>query len=137
MAKKPKVNKTQAVKDYLKGHPKAVSSQIAAALTKRGIKITPSYVANIKTTINKTRTAKTAAKRRAKAVAAAPAAVDKTPADTITLEQVRKVAQTIKTLGGYNGLTEMLEVIKELGGVKKFKDLAEAMTVTEADCVPF
>ena len=75
MAKKPKVNKTQAVKNYLKGHPKAVSSQIAAALNKRGIKITPSYVANIKTNINKTRTDKAAARKRAKAVAAAPAAV--------------------------------------------------------------
>ena len=137
MAKKPKVNKTQAVKNYLKGHPKAVSSQIAAALTKRGIKITPSYVANIKTNINKTRTAKTAVKKRAKAVTAAPAVVAKKPVDTITLEQVRKVTQTIKTLGGYNGLVEMLDVIKELGGVKKFKDLAEAMTVTDPDCVPF
>jgi hypothetical protein len=26
-------------------------------------------------------------------------------------------------------MTEVLEVIKETGGVKKFKDLAEAMTV--------
>ncbi len=137
MAKKPKVNKTQAVKNYLKGHPKAAPSEIAAALTKRGIKITPNYASNIKTTINKTRTAKTAAKRQAKAVAAAPAAVDKKPANTITLEQVRKVAQTIKTLGGYQRLTEVLEVIKELGGVKKFKDLAEAMTVTEPDAIPF
>ena len=71
MAKKPKVNKTQAVKNYLKAHPKAVTSEIAAALTKQGIKIAPSYVSNIKTTINKTRTAKAAARRQAKAVAAA------------------------------------------------------------------
>ena len=133
MAKKPKVNKTQAVKNYLKAHPKAVSSEIAAALTKQGIKITPNYVANIKTTINKTRTAKKAAKKQA----IAPAAVDKKPANTITLEQVRKVAQTIKTLGGYQCLTEVLAVIKELGGVKKFKDLAEAMTVTEPYTIPF
>ena len=31
----------------------------------------------------------------------------------------------------------MLEVIKELGGVKKFKDLVEAMTVTSTDDIPF
>ena len=56
---------------------------------------------------------------------------------TVTLEHVKKVAQTIKTLGGYKRVTEVLEVIKELGGVKKFKELAEAMSVTETDAIPF
>jgi uncharacterized protein (DUF1501 family) len=137
MSKKQKVNKTQTVRDYLKDHPGAVSSEIAAALTKKGIKITPAYVANIKTTINKTRTAKKAAKKKAVAEAAAPAVAEKKPADTITLDQVRKVAQTIKTLGGFQRMTEVLNVIKEIGGMKKFKDLAEAMTVPEPDVIPF
>ena len=39
MAKKQKVNKTQAVRDYLKAHSGAKSSEIAEALTKKGIKI--------------------------------------------------------------------------------------------------
>ena len=34
-------------------------------------------------------------------------------------------------------MIEVLDVIKEMGGVKKFKDLAEAMTVTETDVVVF
>ena len=34
-------------------------------------------------------------------------------------------------------MTEVLDVIKALGGVKKFKDLAEAMTVPETDDIPF
>ena len=69
----------------------------------------------------------------------APAVVEKptTNGGTITLEQVKKVAQTIKTIGGYQRVLEVLEVIKELGGVKKFKDLAEAMTATETDAIPF
>ena len=132
MAKK-KINKTQAVLDYLKDHPGAGSTEIAAALTKKGIKITANYVSNIKT---KSRTAKKAAKKKEVAVEA-PVVTEKKPADTITLEQVRKVAQTIKTLGGYQRMTEVLAVIKELGGVKKFKDLAEAMTVTEPDVILF
>ena len=49
MATKQKVNKSQAVRDYLKTHPKAVSSEIAEALTKRGITITQNHVATIKT----------------------------------------------------------------------------------------
>jgi len=81
-------------------------------------------------------------KQQARAVAGAaapaPAAVEKPakPNGTITLEQIKKVAQTIKTLGGYQRMTEVLEVIKQAGGVKKFKDLAEAMTCPETDAIP-
>jgi hypothetical protein len=45
MAKKQQVNKTQTVRDYLKIHPKAMSGEIAAALTKQGVKITAGHVA--------------------------------------------------------------------------------------------
>jgi hypothetical protein len=103
MAKKPIVNKTQAVRDYLKAHPEAMSGEIAAALNKQGIKITPGHVSNIKSKDNKACTAKKAAKKQAAAEAAAPAAVKKPTkaGDTITLDQVKKAAQTIKTMGRY------------------------------------
>ena len=141
MAKKSDVNKTQAVRDYLKAHPAALSKEIAAALTKQGIEITPGYVANIKVTISKAHASKKAVKKQAAAApqATPPAAVEK-PAkagDTLTLDQVKKVAQAISTIGGYYRLTSLLEVIRELGGVKKFKDLAEAISVTEPDDIPF
>jgi len=70
---------------------------------------------------------------------AAPAAVAKptTNGGTITLEQIKEVAQTVKAMGGYQQMTEVLDVIKDAGGVKKFKELAEAMTVTEPDVVMF
>ena len=143
MAKKQAVNKTQAVRDYLKAHPGAMSKEIATALIKQGIKINAGHVANIKTKINKGAATKKAAKKPAATVVAVPAPVEKPTngGGTITLDQVKKVAQTIKTLGGFQRMTEVLAVIKELGGVKKFKDLAEAMTVVEtatgADAVPF
>ena len=135
---KPEVNKTQAVRDYLKDHSGAGPSEIPAASSKKGIKMSRSHVANIKTKLNKTGTAKKTAKKDAVVEAAAPAVVEKpTNGGTITLEQVKKVAQTVKTLGGFQRVTEVLEVIKELGGVKKFKDLAEAMTATSTDDTPF
>jgi threonine aldolase len=137
MAKKQAVSKTQAVRDYLKAHPGAMSKEIAAALTKQGIKINAGHVANIKTKINKEVATKKTAKKPA-ATAVVPAIVEKpTNGGTITLEQVKKVAHTIKTLGGFQHVIEVLEVIKELGGVKKFKDLAEAMTVPDTDDIPF
>ncbi len=49
------VNKTQAVRDYLKEHRKAKNAEVVEALAKRGISITSNYVGNIKATHNKRR----------------------------------------------------------------------------------
>jgi hypothetical protein len=56
---------------------------------------------------------------------------------TVTLEHVKAVALTVKTLGGSVRLYELLGLIKEIGGVKKFKDLLEAISGTETDAIPF
>lgn len=48
MAKKTPVNKSQAVRDYLKEHPGTGNKEVAEALAKQGVKITPNHVANIK-----------------------------------------------------------------------------------------
>ena len=135
MAKKQKVNKSQAVRDYVKAHPEATSGEIAAALNKKGITITANYAANLKTKINKA----TKAKKPQTVEAAAPAAVEKPTkaADTVTLEHVKAVALTVKTIGGSVRLYELLGLIKDVGGLKKFKDLLEAISGTETDAIPF
>ena len=56
---------------------------------------------------------------------------------TVTLEHVKAVALTVKTLGGSVRLYELLGLIKEVGGLKKFKDLLEAISGTETDAIPF
>jgi hypothetical protein len=139
MAKKQKINKTQAVRDYLKTHPKAKSGEIAAALIKQGIKITAGHVANIKTKVNKARTAKRAAKKQAAVEATSPTAVETTvkATATVTLEHVKAVALTLKTLGGPVRLHELLGLIKEVGGLRKFRELLEAISGTETDAIPF
>ena len=48
MAAKQKVNKTQAVKDFLKANPGMKNKEVAASLTKSGVKVSPNYVATIK-----------------------------------------------------------------------------------------
>ena len=58
MAKKPvptkkpeaakTVNKSQAVRDYLKEHPGTANKDVAEALSKQGIKMLPDYVATVK-----------------------------------------------------------------------------------------
>jgi hypothetical protein len=60
------------------------------------------------------------------------AAVEKKAGDTVTFEQVRAVTQTVKAIGGFARLNELLGLVKEVGGLKKFKDLLEAMSLPEA-----
>ncbi len=56
MAKK-KVNKTKAVREYLKAHRKAKNQEVAEALGKKGIEVSAAYVATIKSTSKKRRRA--------------------------------------------------------------------------------
>jgi hypothetical protein len=135
MAKKP-TNKSQAVRDYLKAHPEAKAGEIAAALNKKGVKITVSYVANIKTKLNKVGKAK---KASPKAEVVEIVETVKKPAKNggLTIDQVKKVSLLIKNLNGYQRVVEVLDVIHKIGGVKKFKELAAAIAGTETDAVPF
>lgn len=87
MPTKRAVSRTQAVRDYLNAHPGAVASEIVAALDKRGIKVTLNHVATIKMM--------TDAATKAAAEIAAPR---EKPADTLTFDQVKMVAQAIKRI---------------------------------------
>ena len=138
MAKKQKVNKSQAVRDYVKSHPEATSGEIAAALNKMGIKITANYAANIKSQSKKKRRA-TKAKKPQMDEAVTAVAEEKTEkvGATVTLEHVKAVALTVKTVGGSLRLYELLDLIKDVGGLKKFKDLLEAISATPEDEIPF
>ena len=139
MAKKQKVNKTQAVKEYLKANPNAKNQAVVEAMAKKGITLSANYVATIKTQVNKARTAKKVAKKQAVApVPASPAIAEPAKVGaTVTLEHVKAVALTVKNLGGSVRLYELLGLIKDVGGLKKFKDLLEAISGTETDAIPF
>ena len=52
------------------------------------------------------------------------------PAYTVTLEQIKAVGQMVTTIGGFRRLHEMLSVVKEVGGLQKFKDLLGAIEVS-------
>jgi len=67
---------------------------------------------------------------------ATPTPIEKA-ANTVTVEQVRAVAQTVKAIGGFARLNELLGLIKEVGGLRKMKELLEAMSVPETDKIPF
>jgi hypothetical protein len=139
MAKKQKVNKSQAVREYAEAHPEATSGEIAAALGKKGIKITANYAANIKSQSKKKRQAKRVKTPHVVVEIATPVTEERPvkAGDMVTVEQVKKVAELMKTLGGQKRLHEVLEMVKELGGVKKFKELVAAISASETDAIPF
>ncbi len=53
MAKKNTVNKSQAVREYLKANRKAKNQEVVSALAAKGITVTANYVGNIRTAHNK------------------------------------------------------------------------------------
>lgn len=70
-------------------------------------------------------------RKRKAAPAPAPAMAEKKTGDTVTFEQVKAVAQTVKTIGGFSRLNELLSLVKEVGGLRKMKELLEAMSAAE------
>lgn len=142
MAKKQKVNKSQAVRDYVRENRKATNQEVADALTKKGIKVTANYVATLKSQAKRKQQARKAAVATPAAVAAVaasePAAAPaEKKADTVALEHVKAVARTVQSMGGFDRLNELLGVIREVGGLKKFKDLSEAIAGPKEDKIPF
>ena len=43
------------------------------------------------------------------------------------------MAKAVKTIGGFTRLNELLVLIKEVGGLRKIKELLEEMSVAEMD----
>ena len=98
MAKKGKVNKTQAVKEYLKANRKAKNQAVVDALAKKGIAISANYVANIKATSNQRR-------QKARKVAAKGG---------VGIPEVKAALHFLKITGSVAAATRALTVAQEI-----------------------
>ena len=52
MAKKRKVNKSQAVRDFMAANPAAAPKEVSETLTKQGVAVSPNYVSTVKGQMN-------------------------------------------------------------------------------------
>jgi len=52
-------------------------------------------------------------------------------ADAITIAQVRDVAQLVTLVGGFGRCHELLGVIRDVGGLRRMKDLLEALAAAQ------
>ena len=98
MAKKQGINKTKAVLDYWKEHPKAKAAEIAEALTKQGTKITPGHVSNIKSK----------SKKRGRAVKAVSAT------SGVGIPEIKAAFAFLKACGSAKAAKEALAAAEEI-----------------------
>jgi hypothetical protein len=105
MAKKPEVNKSQTVRDYLRAHPSTANKEVAEAMTKQGIKISSNHVANIK---SKMALAKGKGKRRRKAANAMSVKTG------IGVPELKAAFCLLKQCGGIDGAREALAAAREI-----------------------
>ena len=102
MAKRQGVNKTKAVLDYWKAHPEASAGEIAEALTKAGVPIKASYVANIKTKSKQ---------RRQVVKTAVKAAVEKRG---VSVHEIKTALALLKVCGTMPAAKEALAAAQEI-----------------------
>jgi hypothetical protein len=105
MAKKSRVNKSQAVRDYVKEHPGAGNKEVAEALTKQGVKITPNHVANIKS-----KSAAGKGKRRRRGTAAKAMSVT----TGLGVAEIKAAFSLLKQCGSIAGAREALAAAAEI-----------------------
>jgi len=110
MAKR-KVNKTQAVKDFLAENPDATTKDVVAAMKKQRIVVSTNYVSTIKSKGKGKK--KVAAKK--KAVAKKKAAPKKKAADDrISLSALKEAKKLAATLGGIEQAKEAISALAQL-----------------------
>ncbi len=95
------VNKTQAVRDFLKANKKATNSEVVEALGKQGISVTSNYVSNIKAKHHKRRQ------------------VVKTAVATgsIGIPEIKSALAFIKAIGSVAAAKKALEVAQEIRAI--------------------
>ena len=52
-------------------------------------------------------------------------------ADAITISQVKTVAELVTLVGGFDRCHELLGVIRDVGGLKRMKDVLEALAAAQ------
>lgn len=102
MAKKvrrrKRVNKSQAIRDYIQANPKAGPTQVSQALTEKGTKVSVALVSNVKHNMNK----KAIGTRRGGA------------GGHVSVDALRVAKKLADQLGGIEKARHALDVLAEL-----------------------
>lgn len=97
-------NKSDAIRDYLSGNPKATSKEVVEALAAKGIKVAPSLIYFVK---SRARYAKHKARRDKAAEGLSQSGVSS------PLELVVRVKKLANEVGGIKNLKKLVDVLAE------------------------
>ncbi len=108
-------NKSAAIRDYYTANPDAKPKQVAEALAKQGLKVTPAFVSTIRANSKKKTTArrpgrpagstKTASSRRT---------ISSSNPDQVSVATLLKVKKLIKEVGSIEEVSAGLSTLKQL-----------------------
>jgi hypothetical protein len=112
-------SKSGAVRAYLKGQPDAGPTEVASALKKRGISISPAHVSNVKAAMRKAdESGKTSLGMKTLANAANGRAKRRkkkhAPDDAVSLSSLLQARQFAKNVGGLEEASQLIDVLSEL-----------------------
>lgn len=112
MAKKSRSgpNKSQAIRDCSAANPSFSPKEVAEALAKNGITVTPEYVSTI-WSLDKAKTRKV----KKKAAAATRAAAPKASGESLTLDALVQARKLAEQLGGIEKVQSAIDALKKLG----------------------
>jgi hypothetical protein len=99
-----KVNKSQAVRDFLAEHPKADSKAIIAGLGEKGVRVTPTMVYYVRSKLKQ-------ASRRAKRERVAESSRRSGASDPVEL--VLRVKGLAREVGGIRHLKQLVDLLAE------------------------
>jgi hypothetical protein len=98
------VNKSQAVRDFLAGHPKADSKAVIAGLAETGVKVSPTMVYYVRSKMKQARQ-----KEKRERVAAS----SRETGATNPVELVLRVKDLAREVGGIANLKQLVDLLAE------------------------
>ena len=116
MAKKAKVNKSAAIRDYCGANPSAKPKEIVEALKAKGVVVTPAFVSTIRTNAKKASVRKSG--RPSKSAPAARPAVRRSSVtnDDVSVASLIKVKKTVEEIGSVAEVRQALDTLQKLLG---------------------
>ena len=111
MAKKSSVNKSQAIREYYADNPKAKPMQVAAALKKNGVNVTPAFVSTIRSTSKKKKIGKPGRPATPKASARGGSS---RRSKNVTFDALIKVKSIVREMGGIAEARAALDALESL-----------------------
>lgn len=114
MAKKSAVNKSQAIRDYMKANPKAKPRDVVSAMSAKGIKVSAQFVSTVKSTSKKSGGAPKRRGRPAGSTSKAGKKATSTGGATVSVDALLKMKRVVEDFGSIEEAKSALQTLERL-----------------------